>query len=228
LIVVIPARGGSKRLPRKNIKPLGGKPLLAYTIEAALGAGIGVPVIVSTEDDEIAAVARDFGAEVVIRPAELAADDSSTEATLLHVLDARRRDGSDAAWVMTLPPTAPFRSAATVRRFHDAARDGAENIDCYMSVTEDRGDFWQLAADGTGRRLFPDAPRRQQSRAPLYEENSAVYVTRVRALRQSGSILGDTVMPLAIDPLEALDINTAHDFWLAESLILNAGARPGA
>jgi len=234
LITIIPARGGSKRLPRKNIRPLGGKPLLAYTIEAALEAGVAAPLIVSTDDDEIAETARRYGAEAILRPAELAADDSPTEAALLHVLDSKEGldstegEGVAAAWVMTLAPTSPFRTGATIRKFHDAALAGGDDVDCYMAVTEDRGDFWLLQEDGCGRRLFPDAPRRQQSRAPLYEENSAIYVSRVSALRRSGIILGDKVKPLAIDPFEALDINTAYDFWLAESLILNATARPAS
>ena len=189
-------------------------------------AGVASPLIVSTDDDEIAETARQYGAEAVMRPAELAADDSSTEAALLHVLDSKEGAGLSADWVMTLAPTSPFRCGATIRQFHDAALASGDDIDCYMAVTEDRGDFWLMQEDGSGQRLFPDAPRRQQSRAPLYEENSAIYVSRVSALRRSGIILGDRVKPLAIDPFEALDINTAYDFWLAESLILNATAWP--
>jgi len=221
LIIVIPARGGSKRLPRKNIRPLRGKPLLAYTIEAALEAAISAPLIVSTDDDEISMVAQEYGAEVIMRPRELAADDSPTEATLCHALDAKEREGAQADWVMTLSPTSPFRTGQTICSFYEAAISGGKCIDCYMSVTEDRGDFWRLNADGLAERLFPDAPRQQQSREPLYEENSAIYVTRVAALRRTGSILGESVVPIALDPLEALDINTAHDFWIAESLMLN-------
>ena len=213
-------------MPRKNIRLLGGKPLLAYTIEAALEAGTAVPLIVSTDDDEIAEVSRRYGAEAILRPAELAADDSPTEAALLHVLNGKEGEGVSPEWVMTLAPTSPFRTGPTIRKFHDAAMIGGDDIDCYMAVTEDRGDFWLLQEDGYGRRLFPDAPRRQQSRVPLYEENSAIYVSRVRALRRSGVILGDKVKPIVIDPIEALDINTTYDFWLAESLILNATAQP--
>jgi len=226
LITIIPARGGSKRLPRKNIRLLSGKPLLAYTIEAALESGVVAPLIVSTDDDDIAEAARQYGAEAILRPAELAADDSPTEATLLHILDIKEGEGAVNDWVMSLAPTSPFRSGATIRKFRDAALAGGDDIDCYMAVTEDRGDFWLMQEDGCARRLFPNAPRRQQSREPLYEENSAVYVSRVAALRRSGTILGDKVKPLAIDPFEALDINTAYDFWLAESLILNAYNRP--
>ena len=84
----------------------------------------------------------------------------------------------------------------------------------------------RLARATTGATADLVLRRRQQSRAPLYEENSAIYVSRVHALRRSGIILGDKVKPIVIDPIEALDINTAYDFWLAESLILNATAQP--
>lgn len=208
-------------MPRKNIRSLGGKPLLAYTIEAALEAGISAPLIVSTDDDEIAAVAKEYGAEVMMRPRELAADDSPTEATLCHVLDIKEKEGVQADWVMTLSPTSPFRTCQSICSFYEAAIAGGKDTDCYMSVTEDLGDFWRLKTDGFAERLFPDAPRQQQSREPLYEENSAIYVTRVEALRRTGIILGESVVPIALDPLEALDINTAHDFRIAESLILN-------
>ena len=226
MIIVIPARGGSKRLPRKNIRPLGGKPLLAYTIEAARDAEIPAPLIVSTEDEEIAEIAKVYGAEVLLRPAQIAADDSPTEAALLHVLDEKQKEGVSPEWVMTLSPTSPFRSSKTIRMFYDAARGTGDDVDCYMSVSEDRRDFWRLEESGYLRRLFPDAPRRQQQREPLYEENSAIYVSRVSALRRTGIVLGDAVKPFILDPIEALDINTAHDFWLAESLVANMHAVP--
>jgi CMP-N-acetylneuraminic acid synthetase len=226
LIIVIPARGGSKRLPRKNIRNLCGKPLLAYTIEAALEADIAAPLIVSTDDEEIAGISRKYGADVMPRPEALAADDSPTEAALLHVLDGKEKEGVSPDWIMTLPPTSPFRSSQTIRRFYDAAKGAEDDVDCYMSVSEDRGDFWRLEESGFLQRLFPDAPRRQQQRTPLYGENSAIYVTRVRALRRTGSILGDAVKPIILDPLEAIDINTAYDFWFAESLMSNRHAVP--
>ena len=162
MIIVIPARGGSKRLPRKNIRPLGGKPLLAYTIEAALEADIAAPVIVSTEDEEIAGISRKYGAEVMIRPRELGADDSPTEAALLNVLDGKEKEGVRPEWIMTLSPTSPFRSSQTIRMFRDAALGAGDGVDCYMSVSEDRRDFWRLEESGFLQRLFPAAPRRQQ------------------------------------------------------------------
>lgn len=218
--VIVPARGGSKRVPRKNIAPLAGRPLLSYTLEAAVRAGLGGPVLVSTEDDEIATVARSHaGVRVVPRPEALALDAASTEAVLLHVLDVLRSEGADPEWIVTLPPTSPFRTVATIRRLAEEASSDPAAQDCLMSVTENRGDFWRRRPDGSLGRLFPDAPRRQQDREPLYEENSAIYVTRAAVLRATGSILGSRVRGIPIDPIEAFDINTPLDLRMAEALL---------
>ncbi|MDR1185717.1 MAG: acylneuraminate cytidylyltransferase family protein [Coriobacteriales bacterium] len=219
MIIVIPARGGSKRLPHKNIHPLKGKPLLAHTLEAIAATGLGIPTYVSTDDEHIAAVARAYpGMEVVMRPAEIAGDTASTESVLLHVLDVLAARGQAPQWLMTLPPTSPFRTAATICSFAEAAAGCAAGIDCLMSVTENRGDFWRMQADGGMVRLFPDAPRRQQDRTPLFEENSAVYVSRTQALRATGFIFGRAVRGIPIPAIEGFDINNPEDVCFAECL----------
>jgi CMP-N-acetylneuraminic acid synthetase len=96
-------------------------------------------------------------------------------------------------------------------------------VDCLFSLTETRASLWHSGADGKIARLFPDAPRRQQDRAPLYEENSAIYVTAVPALRATGSVLGTSQRGIAIDPIEGFDINSELDFVIAEAL---RGAEP--
>lgn len=116
-MAVIPARGGSKRAPRKNIRVLGDRPLLAYAIAAAREAGIGDATLVSTEDDEIAAVATHWGCRVLARPDALATDEASTEGVLLHALDEVEKQGWHPKWILTLPPSSPFRRAATIRFF---------------------------------------------------------------------------------------------------------------
>ncbi len=122
-MAVIPARGGSKRAPRKNIRPLGEMPLLAYTIAAARDAGLGDATFISTEDAEIAAVAKTWGCAVIPRPDALATDAASTESVLLHALDEAAKQGWHPKWVLTLPPTSPFRRASTIRFFMDHAAD---------------------------------------------------------------------------------------------------------
>lgn len=217
ILIVVPARGGSKRVPRKNIRPLAGKPLLAYTLAVAAEAGLAAMTYVSTEDAEIAAVARGAGTQVIDRPAALAADASSTEDTLLHAVDVVSQAGKTPDWVVTLPPTSPFRRAQTLQFFIAAARQGP--ADALLSLTESRGDYWRCDAAGALARLFPDAPRRQQDRQPLYEENSAIYVTATDALRRTGSVLGTQRRGIVIDALEGFDINNEGDFATAEALM---------
>lgn len=219
MIIVVPARGGSKRLPHKNILPLSGKPLLSHTLEVIAAADLGCPVYVSTDDKRIADIARTHDdVRVIMRPNALGHDTASTESVLLHALDTVAATGFNPLWVMTLPPTSPFRRTETLRCFADAARTDPGSHDCLMSTTENRGDFWRLQPDGTLARLFPGAPRRQQERMPLFEENSAIYVTRVAALRETGFILGRRVRGLAISAIEGFDINTADDMKLAECI----------
>ncbi len=118
---------------------------------------------------------------------------------------------------MTLPPTSPFRRAGTIRFFLDRAADAG--LDCLFSITETRADRWCCDAAGKIARLFPGAPRRQQDRAPLYEENSAIYLTSVAALHATGSVLGKSQQAVAIDPLEGFDINSELDFAIANALV---------
>jgi CMP-N,N'-diacetyllegionaminic acid synthase len=224
IVAIVPARGGSKRIPRKNIVPLAGKPLLAHTIDAALAALDPASVFVSTDDPEIAALARGMGVQVITRPAEHASDSASTEAVLLHALGDPRVAALRPGWLMTLPPTSPLRDGATIARFMaDFERDG-RRADCYFSVSEDRGDYWQRKPDGRWERLFPGAPRRQQDREPLYEENSAIYLTRGDALKETGSILGRTACGVPIARDAAMDINEQADIDYVQWLLQRARA----
>jgi len=221
VLAVVPARGGSKRIPLKNIAPLAGKPLLAYTLEAIRDAGLFDNAVVSTDDAKIAGVAADFGISCIERPSELGGDSVSTEAVLLDAIKQWCGKDSEPSveWVMTLPPTSPLRSAKTIRLF--ASMVDSDNIatDCFMSVTEDRGDYWRFNDKGVFCRLFPDAPRRQQDRMPLFEENSAIYVTRVAALQLTGSILGESVKGVPIQKFEGFDINDPEDLLIASALM---------
>lgn len=219
MIIVIPARGGSKRVPLKNIADLAGKPLLAYTVKAAIDAGIAADIYVSTEDERVARVAQEWGAKVIIRPAAFASDTASTESVLLHALDVLQIGTESEDWVMTLPPTSPMRSASTIQAFASHAKSAAPTVDCVMSVTENRSDFWRIEPDGRFGRLFPEQPRRQQDRPPLFEENSAIYVTRIRSLRRNELILGENTLCVPISREEALDINTVEDLRLAAALL---------
>jgi CMP-N-acetylneuraminic acid synthetase len=228
VVIIIPARGGSVRLPRKNMAPLRGKPLLAYTLEQVQEAKLSSVSYVSTEDAEIRSLAERAGLVVIDRPPDLADEAASTEAVLLHALDVLARRGVAPSWVMTLPPTSPFRKAETIHRFLEEAGSVGDEVDCLFSVSETAADFWRMER-GELRRMFPDAPRSQRKRQErgeiLFEENSAIYITRVAALRACmdegalAPLLGRRVRGITIDPLEAFDINTPLDLMVAEAML---------
>jgi CMP-N-acetylneuraminic acid synthetase len=209
ILCVIPARGGSKRVPNKNMAEVGGRPMLWWTIQAALGAGLHP--IVSSESDEILDYAAKHGAPGLRRPLELAADTSSTESVLLHALSVDRKP-----WVMTLPPTSPLRTATTIQKVLDTPRGDAEAL---MTVTDYRGDLWQRCGSFLTR-LQAAAPRRQQDREPLWEENSAVYLTNTMSLYTSQSVLGyGNVIGVPISRQEAWDANDPFDLLVADALL---------
>lgn len=226
VLTVIPARAGSKGIPGKNIRPLLGKPLLTWTIETALEAGLGENLYVSTDGTDIADIAKKAGARVIMRPPDISHDTASTESALLHVIETLSRSGETFDLVLTLPPTSPLRTADTIRRFIAHFLEHGEGYDAQLSLNEHRGDFWTRADDGTFSRLYPDAPRRRQERKPLYLENSALYVTRTAALAATSFILGRKATGFVISEKEALDINEPVDLLLAEHLLSSERSAP--
>jgi len=224
IVAIIPARAGSKGIPNKNIYPLCGKPLIGYTIEAAIKSKVAKYVFVSTDSEKIADVAIRFGAEVIERPKEISHDTASTEAVLIHALEAIERKWN---WmpdhVLTLPPTSPLRSSRTIQGFVLFYQEISNRYDAALSLTETRDDYWMRNGKGEFQRLFPDAPRRRQEREPLYVENSAIYMTRRTTLLKTGSILGSSVAGYVIEESEAVDINEPEDILYCEFLLKNSG-----
>ena len=211
---VIPARGGSQGVPRKNLRELCGETLVARAVRIAREARTLDRVAVSTDDDEIAEAARAAGAEVVSRPAEIARDDSPTEDALLHALDAL---GVEPEFVVTLEPTAPLRRAQTIDRCVELAT--ARAAGSVVTVVESRASWGRLDADQRFTLLQPGAPRRRQEREPVYAESGTVWVTRTASLRTSRSVLADPVYAVVVDEEEALDINSLLDLRIAEAVL---------
>lgn len=216
-LAVIPARGGSKGVPRKNIRSLNGRPLLAYTVDQVTNVREIDLAVVSTEDPEIRLVAESQGMRVIDRPAMYATDDSPTEAALLHVLDALAEHGeSDWDYIIVLEPTSPLRSAETIKKCittivqHDAPS--------LLTVRESRENVGAIE-NGYFHPLRTGAPRRRQERMPFYIESSTVYVCRVDYLRATRSLVADPWCACVVPDIEAVDINTSEDFLFAESLI---------
>lgn len=174
-LAVIPARGGSKSIPRKNVLSLGGLPLIAHTILAARAASRISRVVVTTDDEEIAAVARRFGAEIIDRPAAIAGDTASSESAILHALEAVGSAGEFADCVVFLQCTSPLTTSAHIDALATAIMD--EGADSALTVRPSHTFLWTRTADGavTGLNHDPAYRARRQDLAPEYAETGAGY-----------------------------------------------------
>jgi len=223
VVCLIPARGGSKGLPRKNIRPLAGKPLIAYSIEAALSCRLIDRVIVTTDDQEIAETSRKYGAEVpFMRPAELAVDDATTESVLQHaVLWLEQNEKYQVDIVVFLQPTDIFRKKWMLETVIKTVV-GDSNIDSAFIAFETHKNFWRKI-DGKPIRLLdiPYGPR--QKREHVYREDTGLAcATRAEFVRQ-GKRLGPRVSIVAnADVASFIDIEDEFTFWLAEQVLLKA------
>ena len=217
IVIIIPARGGSKRIHKKNILPLNGKPLINYSIESVKKAGLKEFLYISTDDNDIKNIAFKNNVNVINRPDSLSQDASSTESVLIHALDEIKQQDIHPEWVMTLQATSPFIGHNVIKNTLNYI-DRNPEYDCFMTVTENKSDYW-IQADSSSMnisRIFVDAPRRQQDRQPLWEENSAIYLTKVKSLYDTKSILGNKVLGIQVTPIQGLDINEPIDVKLAE------------
>lgn len=221
ILAIIPARGGSKGIPGKNIKPLAGKPLIAYTIEASLKSKYITRTVVSTEDGRIKEAAFAFGAEVVDRPAELAQDVTKTAPVLLQVLDELEKTGYKPDITVLLQCTCPLRDEKQI----DEAFELFFNSDCDsvfaarpMGVTHA---LWRKNLDGTYEGLYDyrHRPRRQDTdlHLPLYCETGATYIIRTDVLKEVKDFIGkkpEVYLNGAIG-----DIDAPSDFEYAEKAL---------
>jgi CMP-N,N'-diacetyllegionaminic acid synthase len=218
VVGIIPARGGSKGIPKKNIKDLNGKPLISYTIESALASGVIDRLIVSTDDDEIAQVCSSYPDVLICkRPAEFATDSATTESALIHACEELAlSENINADYVLTLEPTSPFRSAVTIQKTVKLLLK--PNIDSVVAVTEVTSVLGRIE-DGVFSHIFPNQPRRRQDRDALYQESSTIYGTEFQVLRDKKLVIGNFPAPILVPKEEALDINDEFDFQLVESIM---------
>lgn len=219
VLAIIPARGGSKGIPRKNVRLLNGKPLIAYTIEQARATPSITRVVVSTDDTEIGAVAKQYGAEVIWRPAEISGDTASSESALLHALEHfERNEGYQPEFLVFLQATSPLRRPHDISNAIQRLID--EEADSLLSLAPFVHFLWNVL-DGKLQSLnfdYCNRPRHQEL-PPLYMENGSIYVFRPWILRQFGNRLGGKITYYKMDPLSAVDIDTLADFSLCEAIM---------
>lgn len=223
ILAIIPARGGSKGILRKNIKMLAGKPLIAYTIESALQATTLDRVIVSTDDDEIAEISHKFGAEVMMRPPELAEDKTPTLPVLQDVVARLKSEGYLPDAVMTLQPTSPLRTASHINEavamfVNDPRADSL--VSCIevphifhpQSVMKENDNGYMVPYMGEKQ------PTRRQEKPTVFARNgAAIYITRTATL--SDYIFGGNLLAYMMDVQSSIDIDEIADFIKVEQFL---------
>ena len=220
IMALIPARGGSKGIPRKNLAPLAGKPLLAHTVSQALATPEIERVVVSTDDDEIARTAEELGAEVVRRPAELASDEAASEPALVHALDTLRDDGGyEPELVVFLQATSPLRRAGDIARAIETL--DAEDADSLFSACPVHGFVWRRRGPELEALTYdPGARPRRQDVGEDLVENGSIYVFKPWVLRRHGNRLGGRIAVYPMDPLDSFQVDEPADLELFERLLL--------
>ena len=228
---IIPARGGSKSIPRKNLHPLLGKPLIAWSILSALRATSLDRMIVSTDDAEIAEVAKRYGAEVpFLRPAEISADETPDLPVFQHALRAlREAEGYAPDAIVHLRPTQPLRTPEQIDQAVELwTSSGADCVKSVRLVSEHPFKMYRLEGDRLApyldtderRRRGPDVPR--QSLEPVYLSAGVVDVIR-RATVEAGSTEGQIVVPYFVNPSRYVNLDSPRDFEIAEALMRSLG-----
>jgi len=232
VVAVIPARGGSKGVPRKNIRPLGGKPLIAYAIETALACSKISRVIVSTDDQEIADISLRYGADVpFMRPAELAQDDSPEWLTWRHAI--KTLDGAGGhppiSALVCVPPTAPLRSSNDINRCIETLL--GSDADVVITVTPaSRSPYFNMVTmdeDGQAQLVIPTdtALHRRQDAPELFDIATVAYAANPGFVLRADSLFDGNVKAVVVPKERALDIDTELDFEIAEFMISRAGVR---
>jgi len=216
-VAIIPARGGSKGLPRKNILPFVGKPLVAWTIEQALASQQINRVLVSTDSDEIASIARDFGAEVLgLRPPEISNDIASTEEVLLYECSQLVKSHAQPQNIVLLQCTSPIRFPGTIDKA--LIEFSAKKADSLVSVTRSHRFFWYDKINPKPSYDYKKRPRRQdilEDSIPFMETGS-IYVTDFQKLMESRNRLCGQICMFETDYYESFEIDNSKDFELCE------------
>ena len=226
IIGLITARGGSKSIPGKNIKHLAGKPLIAWTIEAALQCKDLSRVIVSTDDDKIAGVAQQWGAEIpFIRPVQLSQDDSSHISVVLHTIHwLEENEGFCPDYIMLLQPTSPFRTAEDIHQaIKTAQNNDAVAVMSVCEATKHPYKTYKIVEDGTLEYFMPSniGYKYRQALPKVYEENGAIYLNKSASLQKDKTFLPEGTLAYVMPEARSLDVDTPWDFYVADLVLRN-------
>jgi N-acylneuraminate cytidylyltransferase len=220
ILALIPARGGSKRVPGKNARKLGNKPLINWTIERALNTPELSAIVVSTDDPQIAEIAQSAGATVPwLRPIELATDESKSVDVAIHALDWYEKENGTVDGILLLQPSSPFRTYETIQK---AIRLFENHIGSSIIGVSPVQNHHLYTLEKHGEFLIQyqqqSSPiKKTRNKSQIYTLNGSIYLVSPQELRSSNSFLGSCLLPVIVEsPIEALDIDTEEDFKIAE------------
>ncbi len=222
---IIPARGGSKGVPRKNIRMLAGKPLLAYTAETALRSQKLTRVVLSTEDDEIAEIGKQCGIDVpFMRPNELASDTTPTLPVVQHAITTLRERGEEFDAVCLLQPTNPLRRAVDIDNCIELlGATGADSVVSVLPVPAEFNPSWVYVRERDGSIKLsngqPEPVPRRQELPPAFYRDGTVYVTRTGVVLDGGSLYGSKIRAYEMDPRFSVNIDTEADWKKVENVL---------
>jgi CMP-N,N'-diacetyllegionaminic acid synthase len=233
-VAFIPARAGSERVKNKNIRPLGGHPMLAYSIRAAIDSGVFDAVICATDSEQYADVARYYGAEVPsLRSAEISGDKSPDIEWVVWMLKTLKEAGREFEIFSILRPTSPFRQPETIRRAWSLFIEDpcADSLRAVEKCKQHPGKMWVIC----GKRMLPLLPytigttpwhSSQYAALPeIYAQDASLEIAWSRVALEQNSITGEVIIPFISQGLEGFDINDPEDWWMAERLLATQEAR---
>ncbi|MGM0635484.1 MAG: cytidylyltransferase domain-containing protein [Bacteroidota bacterium] len=224
ILAIIPARGGSKGVPRKNIKELGGKPLLAYTADAALASNLISKVILSTEDEEIMKVGKSLGLDVPFqRPSELAQDQSGSLGVVQHAIQFFEDKGVFFDAVILLQVTSPFRETGFIdQALEKFIASKAEALISVLPVPHEYNPHWVFEADNNDNLSIATGEKqiikRRQDLPTAYFRDGSIYITKTEVIKQ-GSFFGEKLSYIKSNPAKYVNIDTLDDWKKAEEML---------
>ena len=218
VIAIITARGGSKRIPRKNIKEFCGKPIIAYSIEAAISSGIFDEVMVSTDDEEIAGIAQKYGAEVPFyRSAEKADDHAPTIEVIKEVLGEYKKLGEEFDYACCIYPTAPFITAEKLKKAFETLKDSGKDALVPVVKFSFPPQRCFVIEDESLKYKWPENEfARSQDLEPFYHDAGQFYFQKTKTLLEGNSLVPANTAPFIVDDMEVQDIDTFDDWNIAE------------
>lgn len=225
VLAIIPARGGSKGIPRKNIKPMLGKPLIAWSIEQAKASGSISKVVVSTEDAEIASVSRKYGAEVIDRPKELASDQASSFDVILHALSHLESKGERFDMFIFLEPTSPLRDVSDIDKSLELlVKNPKANAIVGVAKLEGGHPEFNVIINNEGFIRRPDGSAnfkflRRQELTDVYFFEGSIYASKVDAFRKKKTYYHESTLPYIVPKYKSLEVDEICDFICIEALM---------